>query len=78
MSTRRHPGEAVWKRAGAGFAAAAGLGLIPADAVPSPCLLCDDEGCREWPDVWPCDAGGHPTGGAWYHVSECEMEDRPR
>jgi hypothetical protein len=28
-----------------------------------PCSLCDDPHCREWPDLWPCDANGRPAGG---------------
>lgn len=78
MSKRRKPGDVVWKLAGAGFGAPAGLGLIPQNSVePEPCFLCDDPECNEWPDVWPLDEKGEPTGGNWCHVSECQMGDAP-
>lgn len=76
MSKRRAPGDVVWKRANAGFSSQAGRGIIPAGSTPDACLLdCGDPDCREWPDVWPIDDAGEPTGGNWCHVSECEMED---
>lgn len=75
---RRNPGDVIWKAPNAGFSGAAGLGLIPHDSgEPMPCFLCDDPECNEWPDVWAVDGEGRPTGGAWHHVSECQMSDPP-
>lgn len=78
MSTRRKPGDVVWKRSGAGFSGTAGLGVIPVGSEPEPCLMgCGDPDCQEWPDLWAIGAGGSATGENWCHVSECEMLDRP-
>lgn len=78
MSTRRKPGEVVRKRENAGFSGHAGIGVIPEGSEPDECMLgCGDRDCKEWPDLWPCDENGKPTGGNWCHVSECEMSDAP-
>lgn len=75
ISKRRQPGEIVVKKAGAGFSMEGGRGLIPIGSDPSPCCICDDPECLEWPDLWPVDEQGKPLGGNWCHVSECQMED---
>ena len=76
MSTRRNPGDVVFKVAGAGFSGLAGRGLIPPDSESEPCFLgCNDPDCQEWPDLWALGPDGQPTGGNWCHVSECEMQD---
>lgn len=36
-----------------------------------PCWFCDDDECRDWPDVKLDD------GGMAFHVCECEMHDGP-
>lgn len=78
MSTRRKAGDIVWKRENAGFSGRAGLGVIPEGSEPDECMLgCGDPDCREWPDLWPCDEAGKPTGENWCHVSECEMIEGP-
>lgn len=78
MSNRRKPGDIVWKPAGYGFTGQSGLGLIPEGSNPSECMEdCGDPDCQEWPDMWPLDASGKPTGGNWCHVSECQMQDAP-
>ena len=78
MSTRRKAGDVVWKLENAGFSGRAGLGVIPEGTESDECMLgCGDPDCQEWPDLWPCDEAGKPTGGNWCHVSECEMLDRP-
>ncbi len=76
MSTRRQPGDIVWKSAGAGFTGQAALCVIPLGSEPDECMVgCDDPECKEWPDLWPCDENGKPTGGNCCHVSECQMLD---
>ena len=78
VSTRRKPGEIVWKRANAGFTGVAGRAVIAPDSEHVKCVLdCGDPDCREWLDLWPIAADGYPIGTVWYHVSECEMDDDP-
>lgn len=78
MSKRRKPGEIVFKPSGYGFSGMEGIGIIPGGSEPSECVMgCGDLDCQEWPDLWPCDNTGKPTGGNWCHVSECEMQDVP-
>lgn len=78
MSKRRQPGDIVWKSEGAGFTGQAELCVIPVGSEPDDCMMgCDDPECREWPDLWPCDESGMPTGGNCCHVAECEISDRP-
>jgi len=76
-SKRRKINDKIWVSAGAGFGASNGqCGLIPDTEANrddrSPCPLCNDDECTEWPDVWL--DNGNPA----YHVSECEMGDGGR
>jgi len=76
MSKRRHPGETVWKAAGAGYYQNAGYGRIAPTAANARCTQCEDPNCREWPVLLRLiDQQGASVGVGWYYISECEMQD---
>jgi hypothetical protein len=80
MSKRRKAGDWVWLSANAGFVGESNR--LKAEIQPEPeqdldyCMLCDDEGCREWSTLFtepdPLHDGKRHT---LYHVSECQMFD---
>ena len=71
MSKRIDPTLSYRKREGAGFVTEPFVGKVVEDDGFEPCLLCDDQECREWATFEA------PDGGQAYHVSECQMEPVP-
>jgi hypothetical protein len=82
MSKRRNAGDWVWLKAGSGFCGESNR--LKAEIQPEenwdPCMLgCDDEDCREWPNVWTePDPDNNNKRYNMCHVSECEMFDEPQ
>jgi len=69
-------GDKVKKRAGAGFVAEQVICIIPdvpENQDPDPCLICDDEKCKEWTTLYVINNDDMIDGHA-YHVSDCQLE----
>lgn len=90
MSKRRQIGDIVVKVRGSSFSGEKCLVIIPdvsenKDYIDYCMSGCEDDACREWPTVWSVneklgtqivDLNGKSTfAAAFYHVSECQMED---
>jgi len=78
MSERRKIGDRVWVIEGAAFNASRGQWATIIDWISNEeaelfpcCLNCGDDSCMEWNDLATDD------GKSLYHVSECEMLDKP-
>lgn len=82
MSKRRRAGEWVWLRPNSGFVGESHR--LQAEIQPeqdgdwSPCMLdCGDPECREWINLWTAEDPDTGKRYPLYHVSECQMLDRP-
>jgi hypothetical protein len=73
---RHKPGHLFAKKAGAGFVGEplprCVIGPAEENVELSPCLLCTDPACIEWPNCYVLGPDDKPIGGL-YHVSECQM-----
>lgn len=72
--TKHAIGDRLKRRPGSGFISGSEPSIVvipdvPENRAPSPCLICETPGCREWPTLWSED-GSRPL----YHVSDCELE----
>jgi len=78
---RRNAGDWVWLAPGAGFCGDSNRlkAEIQPEDDPTPCMVCDDDSCREWATLWTApDAQNDGKRHMLCHVGECQMFDEPQ